>query len=86
MDAQDVFEVIVSNINSMLESPPKVITFESQLDHNEIGLDSLAYLTLLICIEDHYNFEFDDTELNFNEIQTVGDLVSLVMNKQRQEF
>ena len=43
-----------------------------------IGIDSLRSVELIIAIEDKLNITFDDSELNMENLNTVGTLIDLV--------
>lgn len=48
----------------------------------EIDVDSLTLTSLLFDIEDHANIEIDQEE--FEELETINDLVELISQKQSQ--
>lgn len=50
-------------------------------DLAEIGLDSLASVTLLVELEEMYNIEFDDEEMLFENFSTITKINNLVCNK-----
>ena len=49
-------------------------------DHlqNDLGLDSLLMVTLLVEIEDVFQFELDESDMNPFDLNTVQDTVDLV--------
>lgn len=60
---------ILTNGNSIMEDTSLI---------NECGLDSVGVIDLVVCIEEKFGFEFDDTDLelfNFESIATIADLV-----------
>ena len=44
----------------------------------EIGIDSLKMVELFVKIEDYFEIRFNDSLLNVQGIQTVGDVMSLI--------
>ena len=44
----------------------------------DISLDSLAMVTLLIQLEDAFNIELDESDMNPFDLKTVGDVLNLV--------
>lgn len=59
------FSVVKSNINS------------DDLLLN-IGVDSLCLVELVIALEDEFNIQFDEAELEPSKLNTVGDIINLV--------
>lgn len=45
---------------------------------NDLGLDSLSMVTLLMELEDHFNFELKESDMNPLELKQVSDVVRLV--------
>lgn len=43
----------------------------------DLGFDSLMLITALVEMEERLNYQFDISELEPSEIQTVGDLIRL---------
>lgn len=59
------FSVVKSNINS------------DDLLLN-IGVDSLCLVELVIALEDEFNIQFDEAELEPSKLNTVEDIINLV--------
>ena len=48
--------------------------------HTDLGLNSVGILYLVIAIEEFFSISFDNT--NFNDFQTVGDVIDYIALKQ----
>lgn len=48
---------------------------------NEISLDSLSFISLIVNLEQEFDMEFDDEELNIYDWETVQEIVNLVEEK-----
>ena len=44
----------------------------------DVGLDSLGMVTMLVTIEDSFQIELDESDMNPFELQTIGDVIHLV--------
>ncbi len=44
----------------------------------DLGMDSLSMVSLLVLIEEEFGFELRESDMNPTELQTAGDVVSLV--------
>ena len=49
-------------------------------DHlqNDLGLDSLDLVNLLVCIEDEFEIELDESDMNPFDFETVESVVNMV--------
>ncbi|MEM7082337.1 MAG: acyl carrier protein [Pseudomonadota bacterium] len=57
------------------------ITEDTELLGNIPEIDSMAVVTILTALEDHYDFFIDDSEVSAETFETLGTLVSFVENK-----
>ena len=48
---------------------------------NDLGLDSLIIVDVLIQIEETFGIEFDESDLELQNLKTVKDLIQLVEKK-----
>jgi acyl carrier protein len=48
---------------------------------SEISLDSLSFIQLIVNLEDEFDIQFEDEELNIYDFKTVNDLVDIVEEK-----
>ena len=53
------------------------ISLENHLQ-NDLGLDSMLMVTLLIEIEEKFNIELNESDMNPFDLNTVQDVISLV--------
>lgn len=45
---------------------------------NSIGLSSVSFIKLIVAIENQFDFEFEDEDLNYKVFQTLQDVVNYV--------
>lgn len=45
---------------------------------NDLGLDSLDLVNLLVCIEDEFEIELDESDMNPFDFETVESVVNMV--------
>lgn len=69
------FEKMKSIISNQLEIDSEKITLESNLIE-DLGVDSLDLIDLVMSIEDEFEIEVPDTEVE--NIKTVGDAVKYI--------
>ena len=72
-----VFEAIAELIADRLECEVSEVKMESKF--SELGIDSLDTVDLLMNLEDKLNISIELDE----KVETVGDLVAFIENKQR---
>lgn len=84
MSREECFDIIKKKIVEMkefTEEEAKCINYESHIDYNGIGMDSLQLLTLLVCLEEECGFELSDTDLSLTQFTQINDLVSMICEK-----
>ena len=74
-----VFEKIRTILCEQLELEENQVTMESSI-MEDLGADSLDLVDLLMSLEDQFNLEVADEDVE--KIKTVGDLVRYVEEKQ----
>jgi len=47
----------------------------------ELGLESIAFVSIIVEVEDNYEIEFDDENMIAHNYQTVGDFIKYVKDK-----
>lgn len=47
-----------------------------------LGLDSINAMTLIFNLQEAFGIEFDTSEINFENFQTIQDMVRLISSKQ----
>jgi len=53
-----------------------------EVDIFTLGLDSINAMTLIFNLQEAFGIEFDTSEINFENFQTIQDMVRLVLSKQ----
>ena len=80
---------ITTTITSILKDHFSEVLVETSTDNIiEAGMDSLKIIKLIIEIEEHFDFEFDDDDLtmtNFVSIDTIAELVTSKLNMDKSE-
>lgn len=67
---------LLNTIQSL--SPYEIVIDDNCNLTKDLGFDSLKIVELIFQIEQNYNIEFDDNDLNFSSIKTVGDLKKIL--------
>jgi len=73
----EVKKVICSTIQ--IDIPAESLSNDFKLAGN--ALDSMAVTSLIVGLEEHFCFMFDESELSAENFETVDDVVSLVQSK-----
>lgn len=74
-----IFERIKEILADQLDSDIDAMTMESDIA-NDLGADSLDVVELLMAIEDEFDVEIPDEEIE--NIKTIGDLVKYIENNK----
>lgn len=78
MSAIDITrEHVIEALEETLSHPLEAVTNETTL-FQDLGLDSTSVLDLLMNLEDKTGLEIDTEDLELEDFQTVGSLVSFV--------
>ena len=82
-DRSNAFEGVISVLDETLQLGGRANGFtESTALLGEIAeLDSMAVLSVLTGIEEYFGIEFDDDDVSAESFESVGSLVSLVIEK-----
>ena len=78
MDRSTILNAIQTKINEMKETTITVSEGD-YADFRGAGLNSVELMTLIVYLEEHFDFESDDEDLDLEKINLVVDLVDLVM-------
>ncbi len=81
---EECFSIIIekiANLKELSKSEAEAINMDSYIDYNGIGMDSIQLLTLLVCLEDEYEFELSDTELSLTQFMQIKDIVNTIYDK-----
>ncbi len=72
-------------INTLqLTMPQDSLTADFKLLGSVPELDSMAVVSLITAIEEHYDFIVDDDEINADTFENVGTLVNFIQQKLNQ--
>lgn len=74
-----IFERIKEILADQLDASTDVMTMESDIA-DDLGADSLDVVELLMAIEDEFDVEIPDEEIE--NIKTIGDLVKYIENNK----
>jgi|GEM_PF-4100394 len=77
MNRSDILDVIQIKISKIKESA-LVVHENDYIDFRGTGLNSIELMTLLVYLEEYFDFESDDEDLNLEKIILVSDLIDLV--------
>ena len=75
---QDIFEHMQKIIAEQFAVDPDEITMNTSFEE-DLGADSLAAMELVMALEEAFEVEIDDAELD--QFKTVGDLADYLENK-----
>lgn len=74
-----VLEKVIEILADQLSVDPSVITEDSNLV-DDLDADSLAVIDLIMCLEDEFNIEVPDSEVE--NLKTVGAIVHFIEDNQ----
>ena len=74
---KEIKEVIINSVGTKLK--PEDLSTDFQLAGNI--LDSMAVTNLILALEEHFGFAFDDDDLSAEAFETVETLAELVKQK-----
>jgi acyl carrier protein len=82
-----VFDDVKNILSSVLQLPASgaALATESPLLGAMPEFDSMAVVSVLTALEDHYGFFIDDDEIDADVFQTLGTLVKFVEHKLKQD-
>lgn len=75
-----VKEKIKEIIVSRLKDEEKIRTLEYDTPLLSLGIDSILALSVLVEIEEEFNIEIDDSDLNMDKIRNISSFAELVTN------
>ena len=77
---------ILQTISNNLETEVSLEQLALEKDLSKYNLNSLTYIKIIVALEEEFDIEFDDDELDIKSFQTVNDLVKCtenLINKKR---
>ena len=75
-----VKEKIKGIIVSRLKDEEKIRTLENDTPLLSLGIDSILALSILVEIEEEFNVEIDDSDLNMDKIRNINSFAELIDN------
>ena len=75
-----VREKIKGIIVSRLKDEEKIRTLEYDTPLLSLGIDSILALSILVEIEEEFNIEIDDSDLNMDKIRSISSFAELIDN------
>ncbi len=75
-----VKEKIKGIIVSRLKDEEKIRTLEYETPLLSLGIDSILALSILVEIEEDFNIEIDDSDLNMDKIRNISSFAELIDN------
>ncbi len=66
----------VINVVKNISGTDKVLIKHNLVD--DVGMDSLRMVTLIVTIEEEFNIELNESDMNPYDLKTVSDIVKLV--------
>ena len=75
-----VKEKIKGIIVSRLKDEEKIRTLEYDTPLLSLGIDSILALSILVEIEEKFNIEIDDSDLNMDKIRNISSFAELIDN------
>lgn len=76
---EDLKTIIVEKLDVNIDISE--ITEEVSLIEGGIGLDSIAIVNLIVCIEDTYDMQFSEDEITMDMFQNLKNLSNCVVQK-----
>jgi acyl carrier protein len=73
-----VKEKIKGIIASRLKDQQKIRTLEYDTPLLSLGIDSILALSILVEMEDEFNVEIDDSDLNMDKIRNINSFAELI--------
>lgn len=67
--------------NIILEETGYTGIYNDEIRIDQLGLNSVDYISLLIQFEEAFLFEFDDEVLQSEFFENIGDIVTHILNK-----
>lgn len=77
-ESRNIEEKVKSIISSRLKDPEKIKGLELDTPLLTLGIDSILALSILVEIEEEFDIEIDDSDLNMDRIRTINAFAGLV--------
>lgn len=84
--SKSILDQLKTILDEELNLPVNTENFNEStaLDGEGLDLDSLGFVELIMQIEDRFNFQFTENEINLENFKTIGSLSSLIASKSAE--
>lgn len=79
MNNEMILENITKKVREIVDEEDLQLNVETIIE--SIGLNSIGFIKLLVFLEDEYEIEFDDDDLNFEKYSTFGNIINKINEK-----
>lgn len=80
---------IEEKLLEILKNNSKVENLEArdlnEITFNEIGVNSLNFIKIIVELEEAFDIEFDDEQINYGLLNNIHDLIVLIEEKRGQK-
>lgn len=76
--SQNVEERIKKILTSRLKDQNKINSLEYETPLLSLGIDSILALSILVEVEEEFDIEINDSDLNMDRIKSIGSFANLV--------
>ncbi|WNZ46992.1 acyl carrier protein [Leptolyngbya boryana CZ1] len=76
---EQVKTLIAENLGMPLDV--ETMNQDTPLDVEGLELDSLGFVELIMIVEQHFDFQFSEVEINLENFKTIGTLSTLIASK-----
>lgn len=81
MMEKEIFDALCDVINKSFEQYYGLRDIKPDDNLNDLGINSIAFIKIMIVLEERFDIEIDDGETEVSNYTTVGDIVRLVSQK-----
>jgi acyl carrier protein len=81
--SKSILDQLKTILDEELNLPVNTDNFNENtaLDGEGLDLDSLGFVELIMQVEDRFDFQFSETEINLENFKTLGSLSTLIASK-----
>lgn len=77
MIEKKIVQIVIENINM----PKSMETIGLDMKLSDIGINSITFIKIIVAIENEFDIEFSDEDLNCDKFPDLECLISYVKNK-----
>ena len=78
---KEIFDALCNIINQSFEQYYGLREIKPEDSLKDLGFNSIAFIKIMILIEERFDIEIDDNETEVSDYKTIGDIVKLVSQK-----